>query len=366
MTQLKRTPLYDRHLALGAKLTPFAGFEMPVQYHGIMAEHEAVRTAAGLFDISHMGEFAVSGSGAESFLQSVAVNDVAALQVGQAQYSAICRPDGGLIDDLLIYRRENGYMLVVNAANIAGDFDWLTAHAGADVTLEDISDSTALIAVQGPHSRKILEAALGDQLAGLDFYHFSEGSAGGAPAIISRTGYTGDLGFEIYTSPAAAPLVWDDLLQAGAEFGLRPAGLGARDTLRLEMKYCLYGNDITIDTNPIEAGLGWITKLDKGPFIGSEAISADKAAGPDRRLVCLVLEERAVPRPGYPILAAGDPVGTVTSGTQSLTLKQGIALGYVARGFTKSGTELAVEIRGRRAAARVVKPPFVTGTSLMD
>ena len=365
MTAPLTTPLYQAHLELGAKISPFAGYLMPVQYIGIGAEHHAVRNGVGLFDVSHMGEFIVSGSGALDFLQKMTINDVGALVPGQAQYSAMCHDDGGLVDDLLVYRRESDYMLVVNAANIAGDFTWLQSHAGPEVSLRDISASTALIAVQGPLSRQALEGALSIDLAALEFYHFRELDHQGQAMTLSRTGYTGELGYELYLGSAAAANMWDELLTYGQALGIQPAGLGARDTLRLEMKYCLYGNDISVRTNPIEAGLGWITKLDKGPFIGSEALSGVKHEGPSRRLVCLKMLERAIPRPGYSIYAGGQEVGSVTSGTQSPTLKRGIALGYVARGHTKAGTQLEIDVRGKRAAAEIVKPPFVSGASLM-
>ncbi|MCH8328456.1 MAG: glycine cleavage system aminomethyltransferase GcvT, partial [Candidatus Marinimicrobia bacterium] len=319
MSEPLTTPLYQAHLALGAKMTPFGGYLMPVQYVGIGAEHHAVRNAVGLFDVSHMGEFIVSGDGALDFLQNVTINDVAALAVGQAQYSAMCREDGGMVDDLLVYRRESDYMLVVNAANIAGDFAWLQSHAGPQVALRDISASTALIAVQGPLSRQLLEGALGIDLAALEFYHFTEVEHDGQAITLSRTGYTGELGYELYLSGPAAAKTWNDLLAFGQNLGVQPAGLGARDTLRLEMKYCLYGNDISEHTNPIEAGLGWITKFDKGPFIGSQALSSVKAEGPARRLVCLKMLERAIARPGYTIYAGDEEVGSVTSGTQSPT-----------------------------------------------
>ncbi|MEE9465295.1 MAG: glycine cleavage system aminomethyltransferase GcvT, partial [Candidatus Neomarinimicrobiota bacterium] len=321
---MARTPLYDRHIALGAKLVPFAGFEMPVQYAGITKEHLAVRTAAGLFDVSHMGEFRVSGPGALAFLQWVTVNNVAALTEGQAQYSAMCYSDGGLVDDLLVYRRPGHYFLVVNAANIEQDFQWLQSNAADDVTLENISAEVALLAVQGPASRTIVASVLNTKLDDLGFYHCREGRVYGRELLISRTGYTGELGFELYCDSQTAPRLWDDLLSAGENAGLQPAGLGARDTLRLEMKYCLYGNDITAETNPIEAGLGWITKLDKGEFIGSQAIAKVKTDGPTRRLVAFVMQERAIPRPGYTIKVDGTPMGQVTSGTQSPTLQQGI------------------------------------------
>jgi len=362
---MKRTPLYDQHVALGARIAPFGGYEMPVQYTGINAEHTAVRTTAGLFDVSHMGEFRISGPDALTYLQDVTVNDVAALEAGQAQYSAMCYSDGGIVDDLLVYRRADHYFMVVNAANTDKDFDWLQSNIKGNVSLENVSDQTGLIAVQGPVSRELAGKVLEVDLTGLAFYHFLEGRAYGKAVMISRTGYTGELGFELYTDPETTRRLWEDCIAAGEQLGAVPVGLGARDTLRLEMKYCLYGNDITAETNPIEAGLGWITKLEKGPFIGSRAIARVKEEKPARRLVAFQMEERAIPRPGYAITVAGQRVGEVTSGTQSPTLKRGIGLGYVAREHAKVGTALQLDIRGRAARAAVVKPPFVKETSLM-
>jgi aminomethyltransferase len=361
----KQTPLYHQHVALGARIAPFGGYEMPVQYIGINAEHLAVRTTAGLFDVSHMGEFRISGPDALIFLQDVTVNDAAALEEGQTQYSAMCYSDGSIVDDLLLYRRANHYFMVVNAANIDKDFEWLQSNIKGNVSLENVSDQTGLIAVQGPVSRELAGPVLGVDLSNLAYYHFIEEKVNGREVMISRTGYTGELGFELYADPNTTRRLWEDCLGAGEPLEAVPVGLGARDTLRLEMKYCLYGNDITAETNPIEAGLGWITKLDKGSFIGSKAIARVKEAKPARRLVAFQMEERAIPRPGYAILHDGREVGRVTSGTQSPTLQRGIGLGYVAVPHHKVGTGIQVEIRGKLAGASIVKPPFVKGTSLM-
>lgn len=347
-------------------MAPFGGYDMPVQYAGINAEHMAVRKAVGLFDVSHMGEFRVAGTDALPFLQRVTVNDVAALAEGQAQYSAMCYADGGLVDDLLVYRRADHYFLVVNAANIASDLEWLRSNLNGAVALDDLSEETGLIAVQGPLSRDLVGNVLRLDLADLAYYHFIEASAFGHDIIVGRTGYTGELGFELYADPATTALLWDDCLGAAESLGGMPAGLGARDTLRLEMKYALYGHDISAETNPIEAGLGWVTKLGKGPFIGAKSIAQVKEAGPTRRLVAFQMEERAIPRQGYPLMVEGQAVGTVTSGTQSPVLSRGIGLGYVDRPHTKFGTALEVSIRGRPQRATVVKPPFVKATSLMD
>jgi aminomethyltransferase len=362
---MKRTPLYDQHVALGARIAPFGGYEMPVQYTGINAEHTAVRTTVGLFDVSHMGEFRISGPDALTYLQDVTVNEVAALEEGQVQYSAMCYSDGGIVDDLLLYRRADHYLMVVNAANIDKDFEWLRSNIKGNVFLENVSDQTGLIAVQGPVSQELVDQVLGIDLSDLAYYHFVEGKVYNGDVMISRTGYTGELGFEFYMDPGTTRRVWEDCLAAGERLAAMPAGLGARDTLRLEMKYCLYGNDITAETNPIEAGLGWITKLDKGSFIGSRAIARGKEEKPKRRLVALQMEERAIPRPGYPIIADGVRVGEVTSGTQSPTLQRGIGLGYVAVPHHKVGTEIQVDVRGKPAGATVIKPPFVKETSLM-
>lgn len=346
-------------------MVPFAGYLMPVQYSGIRAEHLAVRQQAGIFDVSHMGEFLVSGPGADAFLQTVTINDIHVIAVGQAQYNAICREDGGMLDDLLIYRYSDYYMIVVNAANRQKDLQWLEEHRPPSVRLEDRSNAIALLAVQGPVSRDILADCGFSAIGDLAFYHFMTTTYQDVPVTLARTGYTGELGFEIYIPSAQAAALWDHIMTVGESRGLRPAGLGARDTLRLEMKYCLYGNDIDETTNPIEAELGWITKLDKGDFIGRDAILAAKKSV-SRRLVCLKMLERAVPRAGYDVFHDETGVGHVTSGTQSPSLGQGIALAYVDVPHHKIGTKLQISIRGRRFAAVIIKPPFYTsGTALL-
>lgn len=354
---LKHTALYPQHRALKARMAPFAGYHMPISYRGIVKEHQRVRRSAGLFDVSHMGEFMVTGPGAGDFLQYLTINDLGLLQTGQAQYSAMCYPDGGIVDDLVIYRRGEGYLLVVNAANIDQDWAWLEEHRLPRVSLGNLSAETSLIALQGPRSREILSQLSGEQVAQLDFYHFSEGKVAGYQTLIARTGYTGELGFELYGSDSAIAAIWEALLETGDPAGLAPVGLGCRDTLRLEMRYCLYGNDIDATTNPIEAGLGWVTKLDKGDFIGKTALLKARQ-NLTRRLVCIEMTERAVPRPGYRCYVGPDPVGTITSGTQSPSLGIGIALAYVQKQHSSPGTALEVDIRGSRKAARVVKPPF--------
>lgn len=365
MEIMKRTALYDQHVALNAKLVPFAGYIMPVQYGGIIQEHLTVRSAAGLFDVSHMGEFIVNGPKAEKFLQYVTLNDVTALQQGQAQYSAMCYDNGGIIDDLLIYRFADYFMVVVNASNIDNDYQWMEKHLINGASLENHSEKISLIAIQGPQARAILNQIASHPLDDLPFYHFRNGALAGKAVTIARTGYTGELGFEIYGKNDDMPLIWTELLQKGAEYGLVPVGLGARDTLRLEMKYCLYGNDIDETTNPIEAGLGWITKLEKGDFIGKVAIQ-EKKANWSRRLVCLEMQERAVPRPDYKVYVDDSEIGYITSGTQSPVLKKGIGLAYLNRGFTKSGNEVMVAIRGQFKKALVVKPPFYKDGTAQD
>ena len=362
--KIKRTSLFDNHKALRARIVPFAGFEMPLQYAGVIKEHIAVRKAAGAFDVSHMGEFIVRGKNAEIFLNYITINDVSKIEIGQAQYSAMCYDDGGIIDDLLIYRYKEYYMLVVNAANIDKDFNWLNEHLLDDVILENRSNEISLMALQGPISREILSKISEPNISELPFYYFIEGRVADCDVTIARTGYTGELGFEIYGNNKDIPKVWDAIFNIGKPMGLLPAGLAARDTLRLEMKFCLYGNDIDKTTHPYEAGLGWITKVDKGDFIGREAI-IDRKANMTRRLVCIEMLDKAIPRQGYEIYINEEKVGYFTSGGQSPSLQKGIGLAYINRPHTKSGIEIEVEIRGKRKKAVIVKPPFYEdGTSL--
>ncbi len=357
-TVVKKTPLYDKHVELKAKMVDFAGFSMPVMYGSINSEHLLVRNKIGLFDLSHMGEFIVTGSDAETFIQSVTVNDVSSLCKWQIQYSCMCYPDGGIVDDLLVYRLDNRYMLVVNAACMEKDFAWLKENLSGDVKLEDHSDDTGLIAIQGPQAQAALSKVTNYDLESLPFYWACEAEIGGHTVLLSRTGYTGEDGFELYLRPDICSDIWDGLMDAGSEFGIGPVGLGARDSLRLEMKYMLYGNDIDQTTNPIAAGLGWIVKLDKGEFIGRRPIDQMKAEKPPSRLVAFEMEERAIPRKDYMIYRDGEEVGAVTSGGYSPCLEKGIGLGYVKRGAAKVGTELFVSIRGKNVPAVVIKPPF--------
>lgn len=366
---LRRTPLHDRHVASGAKMAPFGGFEMPIQYSGILDEHRAVREAAGLFDVSHMGEFRIRGPQALDLAQFLVTNDVARLEDGQALYAVLCHETGGAVDDLLVYRLgADDVLMVVNASNIAKDWTHVTsiaAAAGLDAEVTDESDRTALLALQGPRAFEVFEAATGIDPSDIPFYRFRRPEAGAVfgseRALISHTGYTGERGLEIYLEPEVAGSAWDALLAAGADRGLLPAGLGARDTLRLEAGFSLYGHELDDETTPYEAGLGWVVKPDAGDFVGRDALLQQKEAGVPRRIVGLVLEERGVPRQGYAITdATGTPIGTVTSGSQSPVLGQGIALGFVPNDprFTEAGTRLGVAVRTRVIPATVTKPPF--------
>ncbi len=366
MTELRKTPLYDEHVAAEGKMVPFAGFSMPVQYRtGITVEHRAVREACGLFDVSHMGEFVVRGPQALELVQHVSVNDAAGIEVGQAQYSAMCLENGGVIDDLIVYRFPDRYMLVVNAANLEKDRTWLEKHARAfDVEIEDASDRTALLALQGPEAREVLRPLADIDVDDVHYYRFLEGKVAGIEAVISGTGYTGEDGFELYVPADRAASLWRELLKGGSGHDLIPAGLGARDSLRLEVGYALYGNDLDEEHTALESGLGWITKLDKGDFVGREALSAQKEAGVERRLVGLRLTDRGFPRPGYDIVSGDDVVGRVTSGTVSPSLGHGVALGYVPTALSKVDTPLAIDARGRKVGAIVQRPPFYTEGSI--
>jgi aminomethyltransferase len=357
-TTLKRTPFHPFHQAGGAKLVEFAGFEMPLRYTGDVREHLAVRERAGLFDISHMGEFHVAGEKALDFLNYAVTNDVAALGVGQALYSPLCRPDGGIVDDLLVYRFRDHFMVVVNAANILKDFAWLKEICPSGVFLEDRSDQTALLAVQGPGAAEVLRGHVPEEILDLGYYRFGEARLFGADALLSRTGYTGEDGFEIYFDPRHAGPVWEGLMNAGRRVGLEPVGLGARDTLRLEMGFMLYGNDIDDTTSPLEAGLGWTVKLKKGDFAGKAALERQKARGLLRKLVGFELEGRRAPRHAMIIESGGRPVGQVTSGTHGPSLQRPIGMGYVETALAAVGTSLEIVAGDTRLGARVVPLPF--------
>jgi aminomethyltransferase len=362
VNQLKRTPLYEEHRSLGARLVEFGGWEMPVQYSGILQEHQAVRTKAGLFDVSHMGEFKVEGKDAEAFLQYLVPNNVARLAVHQALYTQLCNPEGNTLDDLLIYRlSEEHFMLVVNAANIQKDLAWIQGHATkfASVTITDQSDTTSLLALQGPLAQTILQPLTSTDLSALKYYHFLPGQVAGYTCLISRTGYTGEDGFELYCSSADVVALWRKLLEAGQPHGLLPAGLGARDTLRLEAAYCLYGHELDEQTNPLEAGLGWTVKLKKpGEFIGRAALEKVKAEGLKRKLVGVEMIERGIPRGGYALYASDQQIGILTSGAPGPTVQKNIGLGYVETPFAVEGTQIQVDIRGKRVAAQIVALPF--------
>ncbi|MBL7979343.1 MAG: glycine cleavage system aminomethyltransferase GcvT [Bacteroidetes Order II. Incertae sedis bacterium] len=365
-TVLKRTPLYDIHKALGAKMVSFAGFEMPVVYKGIIEEHMAVRKAAGLFDVSHMGEVRVSGPQALAFVQSLVSNDAAKLYDGRVMYAVMCNPEGGIVDDLLVYRLgSTEFLLVINASNIEKDFDWMQANNGMGAVLENVSDQMALMALQGPKAMEIFSHLTSISIQNLPYYHAIRPESGTffecKQALISHTGYTGESGIEIYCENDKATEIWEALMQAGAPYGLEPCGLGARDTLRMEAGYCLYGNDIDHTTNPLEAGLGWVTKMQKDHFIGKGVLEGIKEKGVERKLVAFVLEERGIPRAGYPLLDQnGQIIGEVTSGTQSPVLSQGIGMGYVsvASGLTVPESAIWIDVRGRKLAARVKKAPL--------
>jgi aminomethyltransferase len=361
--ELRRTPLYTSHLELAGRMVPFAGWEMPVQYAGVIDEHRAVRTAAGLFDVSHMGEVRVRGEGAEAFLQRLTPNDVGKLAPGRAHYSGLLTEQGTYVDDLLIYRlAADDFLVVVNASNAPRDFEWIASRAGAfrdNVQVTDVSDDYALLALQGPLALDILKPLAPPEIAGLRYYGFLQGKVAGRKALISRTGYTGEDGFEIYLAPEDAQHVWRLLLAAGGDRGLAPAGLGARDTLRLEAAMALYGHEIDETTTPFEAGLDWVVKLDKGDFLGSEALRAQKEAGPRRKLVGFEVRGRGIAREGHGVLSSeGEAVGKVTSGTWSPTFEKAIGMAYVPVGMAAPGTPLTLDVRGRSVPAVVVETPF--------
>lgn len=363
---LKRTPLFEQHRALGGKMVEFGGWEMPVQYSGILEEHRAVRTRAGLFDVSHMGEFRIEGPGALDFLQYLVPNNVAKLEINQTLYTQLCRPNGGTIDDCTLYRlEEQRYLLVVNASTTDKDWDWVSQQQKNFhlARFENASSEYALFAVQGPLAEEILQTLTGTDLKSISYYHCKPGQVAGIEAIISRTGYTGEDGFEVYHPWNDAPKLWQAILDAGMPKGLLPIGLGARDTLRLEAGFCLYGHELTDDITPLEAGLGWSVKLDKGvDFIGREALMRQKQEGLKRKRVGIEMQERAVPRADYRLLAQGQPVGVLTSGTFGPSVNKMIGLGYAAIDYTKVGTALDVEIRGKGAPATVVGVPFYKRT----
>jgi aminomethyltransferase len=361
---LRRTPLYERHVALGAKMVPFAGYEMPIQYEGIVAEHRAVRSNAGLFDLSHMGEFLFQGRGARALVDRLVSSDIAGLAVGEARYGLLPNERGTIVDDVIVYRTDDSeYLMVVNAANVEKDRRHVLRYLESDVVFDDRSLATALVAIQGPRAAQILDSQIGSKVGGIPAFAVTRRHVLGSPdrhrvanATVARTGYTGEDGFEIFVSNDQAELVWDALLSAGRDLDIKPIGLGARDTLRLEARFSLYGNDIDETTNPIEAGLGWTCKLDKD-FIGRDAIAKLKAEGPVRRIVGLVIDG-GVARHGHEVVSSGEVVGQVTSGTYGPTVQKNIALAYVPTALSKLGTALAVRIRAKDVPATVVRTPF--------
>ena len=363
---MNKTPFHDRHLALNAKMVEFAGYEMPISYAGIKDEHQAVRNSVGVFDVSHMGEFILKGDGALDLIQRVTSNDAASLQPGEAQYSCMPTDEGGIVDDLLVYHLEDGnWMLVVNASNIQKDWDHIMKHNTGNVEMHDISAKTGLLAVQGPKAVEALQSLTDIDLSAIKFYTFTKGVfAGIDKVLISATGYTGSGGFEIYVEDNADDClkIWDAIFEAGKEFNIQPVGLGARDTLRLEMGYCLYGNDIDDSTSALEAGLGWITKLDAKDFTGKQHLLNQKENGFDSRLAAFEMKERGIPRQGYDIFSnEGEKIGRVTSGTMAPSLEKGIGMGYIQKPFNKSGTEIQIGIRDKLIKAETVRLPFYKG-----
>ncbi|MEJ2112825.1 MAG: glycine cleavage system aminomethyltransferase GcvT [Flavobacteriaceae bacterium] len=357
---MKNTALTETHIALGAKMVPFAGYNMPVQYEGVNIEHETVRHAVGVFDVSHMGEFLIEGEHALELIQKVSSNDASKLTIGKAQYSCLPNDDGGIVDDLIIYRvKEETYLLVVNASNIEKDWKWIQSKNDVGATMRDLSEEYSLLAIQGPKAIEAMQSLTSHDLSDIKFYNFVVGDFAGIDyVIISATGYTGSGGFEIYCKNTEVKQVWDRVLEAGASYGIKPIGLAARDTLRLEMGYCLYGNDIDDTTSPIEAGLGWITKFTK-EFTNSKALEDEKRRGPERKLIAFELDERGIPRHGYDIVdSQGKKIGEVTSGTMSPSLGKGIGLGYVPTIFSEIGNKIHIQIRKNAVLATIVKLPF--------
>lgn len=358
---MKNTALTDLHISLGAKMVPFAGFNMPVQYSGINDEHETVRNGVGVFDVSHMGEFILKGEKALDLIQKVSSNDASKLYDGKVQYAYLPNENGGIVDDFLTYKLDDQtYLLVVNASNIEKDWDWITKFNTYGVDMKDISDKTSLLAIQGPKAADALQSLTDIELASMEYYTFQKGTFAGVDnVIVSATGYTGAGGFEIYVANEDVKAVWDAIFTAGAPYGIKPIGLGARDTLRLEMGFCLYGNDIDDSTSPLEAGLGWVTKFTKD-FVNSTHLKLEKEAGTSKKLVGFEMIDRGIPRHDYEIVDAdGNNIGRVTSGTQSPTLKKSIGLGYVNNAFAKEGTDIYILIRNQKVKAVVKKPPFV-------
>jgi aminomethyltransferase len=362
MTELKRTPLFDAYKEYGAKTIDFGGWELPVQFSNIKEEHEAVRTKAGLFDVSHMGEITVKGPGSLSYLQKMMTNDISKIKIGAAQYNAMCYDNGGTVDDLLVYKLEDeDYLLVVNASNIEKDYKWLEDHLDSDVILENLSSQMAQLALQGPFSEKILSKLVSDtDLSQISSFGFQKDVlVSGKKVLISRTGYTGEDGFEIYCQSEDAAPLWHDILEAGSEFGILPIGLGARDTLRFEAKLALYGQELSPEITPLEAGIGFAVKLNKeADFIGKAALQKQKDEGVPRKLVGIEMIDRGIPRHGYPVYEGDTQIGVVTTGTQSPTLKRNIGLVLLKTEYANMDKEVFVEIRGKKLKAKIIKTPF--------
>jgi len=357
----QKIPLHDLHASLGGKMVPFAGFEMPVRYSSDKEEHMKVRESVGVFDVSHMGEFMITGPHALELIQKVSSNDASKLVDGQAQYSCLPNDKGGIVDDLIVYRMNaEKYMLVVNASNIEKDWNWISSHNSFGAEMENISDDIVLFAVQGPKALEVLQKLTAVDLSAIKFYHFAEGKLADVDMVISATGYTGAGGFELYVPKEHGEAVWKAVFETGKEFDIAPIGLGARDTLRLEMGFCLYGNDITDETSPLEAGLGWITKFTKD-FINSEALKKQKEEGVSRRLVGFKMVDKGIPRHDYEILdEEGNTIGKVTSGTISPMLNIGVGLGYINTGHHKPDSKIFIAVRNKQLEARVSKPPFIS------
>lgn len=361
---LKRTPFHARHVALGAKMVPFAGFEMPIQYEGIVAEHRAVRGGVGVFDVSHMGEIRLQGPGARAYANRLVTNEVDSVPDGKAVYTPMCLETGGIVDDLLVYATGEDRLLVVNAANFEKDLGWVREHAPRDVKVVDENEETAQLAVQCPRAEDVITRLYGERAKNLEFYTFFEEGDGEDRTLVSRTGYTGEDGFEIYVHASRALATWDRVFEAGRPALIRPVGLGARDTLRLEMGYCLYGNDIDETTNPLEAGLGWTVRLDKAAFLGREALVEAQRRGLDRKLVGLVLDGERIPRHGYEVTFQGQPAGTVTSGSMGISIGKPVAMAYARKEHAGVGSELEVRTRGQETPAKVVGRPMYRAGSV--
>lgn len=357
---MNKTPLNQKHKNLGAKMTDFGGWEMPVEYTGIIEEHQAVRNKCGLFDTSHMGEILVSGHNAAKSLNKIITNDLKKLEAGKILYTPICKEDGGIIDDLLVYcLKEDEYLLVVNASNIEKDFNWIKDHLLEKTEAENLSKNYAMLALQGPESKKILTQLTDIDLNSLAYYNFRQAKVAGIEMIISRTGYTGELGYELYFEPEAAEKFWEELMEAGSDFGLQACGLGARDTLRLEKTFALYGNDIDESKNPYQAGMGWTVAINKGDFIGRKELIKIKENCCQRKLTPFKISGRGMARHGYQVFADQEEIGEVTSGSYSPTLEQSIGLAYLKTEYTEPGTEIEIKVRNRKIKAEVVKGPFV-------